>query len=303
MEFLELRHRAKQITRRYFDEQGFVEVDSPVLIPHNAVEAYIDPIWVGDLELRTSPEIYHKRLLARGCQKIYELGHVFRDEQPGRIHLREFTLLEWYRVGASLTDLVQDCENLFHALAPDLFSAKFETRTLQELWLEYARIDLRQALQESNLVSRVQEAGFILRDQADFSDAFHHVMLTVIEPRIGQQTPCVVTRWPRELAALARLCNDDDLFAERFEIYFRKTELANAFFELTDPIEQRDRFMAEANLKEQLGKRRSQLDHAFLAELNFIPPTAGIAVGFDRLLMLIAGTMQISDVTNFLKKI
>ncbi|MEI6805414.1 MAG: EF-P lysine aminoacylase EpmA [Myxococcaceae bacterium] len=303
MKFLDLRHRAKKITRQHFDDQGFTEIDSPILISSNAVEAYIDPVWVGDEELRTSPEIYHKRLLARGCQKIYELGHVFRDEELGRIHLREFTLLEWYRVGASLSDLIQDCEKLFYALAPELFSKPFELKTLEELWRDYAKIDLRQALLTGNLVQIVKNAGFVLRDHADFSDAFHHVMITVIEPNIGQETPCVVTRWPKELAALSRLCEDDCLFAERFEIYFRQTELANAFLELTDPVEQKKRFEAEARTRNELGKRSPKPDQAFLTDLQFIPRTAGIAVGFDRLLMLIAGAEFISDVTNFLKKV
>lgn len=288
MKFLELRHQAKQITRQYFDAQGFIEVDSPILISANAIEAYIDPIWVGDEELRTSPEIYHKRLLARGAQKIYELGHVFRDELSGRIHLREFTLLEWYRVGANLTDLVRDCENLFQALDPDLFKTPFERKTLQELWSEYTGIDLRQALLDKNLVEVVKKKGFVLREQADFGDAFHHVMLTVIEPQIGLEVPCVVTRWPRELAALSRLCEDDNLFAERFEIYFKQIELANAFLELTDPIEQRDRFEIESQMRQKLGKRSSQIDLGFMEDLQFIPKTAGIAVGFDRLLLLMA---------------
>lgn len=298
MKFLHLRHQAKQITRQYFDEQGFIEIDSPVLIASNAVEAFIDPIWVGDLELRTSPEIYHKRLLAHGCQKIYELGHVFRDEQPGRIHLREFSLLEWYRVGASLADLIQDCEQLFQKLGPEIFKTPFEIKTLQELWLEHTRIDLRQALLENNLVMRVQEAGFVLRENADFGDAFHHVMLTAIEPKIGQERPCVVTRWPREMAALSQLCADDHLFAERFEIYFKQVELANAFLELTDPVEQKARFAAEARLREDLGKRSSKIDQDFLADLSVMPKAAGIAVGFDRLLMLTSGVSDITEITT-----
>jgi lysyl-tRNA synthetase class 2 len=306
LKFLHLRHQAKKITRQYFDAQGFIEVDSPVLIASNAIEAFIDPIWVGDLELRTSPEIYHKRLLAHGCQKIYELGPVFRDEQPGRLHLREFSLLEWYRVGASLKDLIRDCEQLFQKLSPELFQTPFEVKTLQELWLEHAKIDLRRALLEKNLVSRVQEAGFVLRERADFSDAFHHVMLTAIEPNIGLEKPCVVTRWPRELAALSRLCVDDDLFAERFEIYYKQIELANAFLELTDPVEQKARFEEEARLRTELGKRSSNLDPEFLTDLALVPKTAGIAVGFDRLLMLVAGASdiaQISPGTNLKNKV
>lgn len=288
MKFLELRHQAKKITRDYFDSQGFLELDSPILIAANAIEAYIDPIWVGDQELRTSPEIYHKRLLARGARKIYELGHVFRDEQEGRIHLREFTLLEWYRVGADLLDLIQDCERLFHLLDPDLFKTPFEIRSLQDLWQKHAQIDLRQALLENNLVETVKKAGFVLRDHADFGDAFHHVMLSAIEAKIGLETPCVLTRWPRQMAALSRVCEDDNLFAERFEIYFQQVELANAFLELTDPVEQQERFEEESLIRQKLGKRSSKIDSNFIADLKLISSAAGIAVGFDRVLFLIA---------------
>lgn len=293
------RHRAKQIVRQYFDSQGFVEIDSPVLIPANAIETHIDPIWAADGELRTSPELYLKRILARGLTKIYELGPVFRDEAEGRLHKREFMLLEWYRTRASLVDLVQDCQNLFQALAPEQFNQPFEVKTLQTLWLEYGNIDLKQALLEENLVQRVREAGFALREQADFSDAFVQVMGSVIEPQIGQKTPCVVTRWPREMAALSRLCEDDNLFAERFEIYYQGIELANAFLELTDPVEQRKRFTEEAKIRRQLGKKISPMDENFLSELGLVPESAGIALGFDRLLMCISGAHQIDEITNY----
>lgn len=163
-----------------------------------------------------------------------------------------------------------------------------EIKTLQDLWRDHAKIDLRRALQENNLVETVLAAGFVLRDQADFGDAFHHVMLTKIEPQIGLKTPCVVTRWPKQLAALSRLCDDDNLFAERFEIYFKQVELANAFLELTDPIEQKDRFEQESLMRQNLGKKSSPIDQNFIADLELIPRSAGIAVGFDRLLMLVA---------------
>lgn len=303
MKFLENRHRAKKIVREYFDSEGFLEIDSPILIQNNAVEAYIDPIWVENEELRTSPEIYHKRLLARGCQKIYELGHVFRDEVPGKLHLREFSLLEWYRVGAGLLDLVTDCERLFRALSPALFSSPFEIKTLQDLWQEHVEIDLRQAIKRQDLVEQVRDRGLFLRDNADFADAFHHVMMTQIEPNIGHVTPCVVIRWPAEMAALARLCKDDSCFAERFEIYFKQVELANAFLELTDPVEQRSRFEIESLIRIKLGKRCPEIEADFIEELRWVPETAGIAVGFDRLMMLIENVNFISQVTNFLKKV
>ncbi|MBH2006933.1 MAG: EF-P lysine aminoacylase GenX [Myxococcaceae bacterium] len=301
MNRLTRRHQAKKIVRHYFDEQGFLEVDSPVLIRANAVEAFIDPIWVQDEQLRTSPELYLKRLLARGYDKIYELGHVFRDESEGQLHLREFTLLEWYRTHASLMDLVADCEELFRRLAPEKFHRPFEVVSLQELWQKHVGIDLRRSIEEANLPQKVTEKGFALRPEADFSDAFHQVMWAQIEPQIGQETPCVVTRWPRSMAALSAYCADDPCFAERFEIYYQQVELANAFLELTDPQEQRRRFQEEQQIRESLGKRSPELDHEFLEELASMPVTAGIAVGFDRLLMVACDAKSVSDVTELLK--
>ncbi|MES2504840.1 MAG: EF-P lysine aminoacylase EpmA [Myxococcota bacterium] len=298
MKFLE-RHLAKQAVRRYFDAEGFIEIDSPILIRSNAVEAFIDPIWVGAQELRTSPELYHKRLLARGYKRIYELGHVFRDEAEGRIHLREFSLLEWYRADAELIDLIEDCQKLFFAVAPNLFNRPFEVQSLQELWLQHAKIDLALALSNDNLVEVVLGAGFVLREQADFADAFHHVMMVAIEPCIGLDAPCVVTRWPKEMAALSRLCEDDNRFAERFEIYFRGVELANAFLELTDSLEQRNRFESEQQTRIQLGKKASELDEDFLKDLDSMPPAAGIAVGFDRLMMFACDASNISQICQF----
>ncbi len=313
MKRLEFRHKAKQAVRAYFDSQGFIEIDSPIVIPANAIETFIDPFEVPGLgELRTSPELYHKRLLAHGATKIYELGHVFRDEPKGRLHLQEFTLLEWYRVGGTLKDLIQDCEQLFRlamALSTGGEGASrseagegFEIRTLQDLWLEHAKIDLRAALVADDLVHRVQSAGFTLRPGADFFDAFHHVMLSTIEPRIGQEVPCVVMRWPRKMAALARICTDDVYFAERFEIYYQGIELANAFLELTDPVEQRGRFLEEQEQRRKLGKQGGKLDEDFLSILGSMPAAAGIAVGFDRLLMCAVKARQIDELDIFFQK-
>ncbi|MBL4818195.1 MAG: EF-P lysine aminoacylase GenX [Deltaproteobacteria bacterium] len=284
-----------KIIREYFDTQGFIEIDSPVLIKANAVEAYIDPIPVpGFGQLRTSPELYHKRLLAHGLEKIYELGAVFRDDPEGPLHSKEFTLLEWYRAGASLSDLIKDCEALFKRLDPKRFARPFEVKTMQELWLGIAQIDLREAIKQGDLVERVLKAGFALRDQADFSDAFHQVMLIAIEPKIGQEVPTVVTRWPLDMAALAQICKDDTCFAERFEIYYQGIELANAFLELTDPVEQRKRFDVEKKIRQKLGKDPGEIDEDFLSDLAKMPPAAGIALGFDRLLMCINDVKNIS---------
>ena len=306
------RHEALAALRRFFAARDFVEVDTPILVPGPGLEPHIDPLAVrvrasmeGEAETRwliTSPELALKRVLALGVPCVLQLCHVFRDGERTARHLPEFMLLEWYRAGAVLDDLVTDCEGLFDAVG--LRVPRPYTRTsVAALWTEHAGIDLRAALVQmadgdtDALPRVVRAAGHHLRPAADFEDAFFHVMTEVIEPRIGRERPVVVSRWPRQMAVLARLCSDDPLFAERFEIYAGGLELANAFLELTDPIEQRARFVDDNTARARLGKPVLPLDEEFLAALAHMPSAAGIAVGVDRLLMLCFGASSIDDVT------
>lgn len=328
----ERRSRALSFVRRFLEERDFFEVDAPQLVPATTTEPHIDPLTVSvrpaidrpDDEnsavtryLHTSPELALKRVLAQGIERVYCLSHVFRDGETSPLHLPEFSLLEWYRARAILPDLVTDCEQLLRELSLVLVgsttlpqpdgsaldvAAPFEVRTAAELFEQHAQVDLRAALARMAegdahaLVSEVMRAGHKLRPGADFEDAFFHVMGTRVEPAIGRERPCVVTRWPRQMAVLARGCDDDELFAERFELYAGGLELANAFDELTDPVEQRARFRADNDARAALGKARLPLDELFLTELANMPPSSGIALGFDRLLMLITGARDILDV-------
>ena len=346
---IQMRHRALAAVRNYFAQEEFFEIDSPLLIAANCIETHIDPISVkvncgqkGEVTryLHTSPEIYHKRLLSYGAQKIYQLGHVFRDGEFGKMHLPEFTLLEWYRAGGTINDLIVDCEKLFAAVAEAvlghteiviasvgeaiqtnnldylvasaprsddpkkvIYLAKpFDHRTVEDLWKEHAQIDLRAALEAMRdgdplaLVKVAQEKGYALRELATFDDVFHHIMLTKIEPAIGHDRPCVVKNWPVQMAALARVCENDPLFAERFEIYCGQMELANAFAELIDPVEQKIRFERDQEERILLGKTALPIDDRFISDLSFMPNAVGIAVGFDRLLMLISQIPEIDQV-------
>ncbi len=329
---VERRSRALSLTRRFFEQRGFLEVDAPQLVPATTTEPHIEPLSVRvrpgmdpsahDDEqviryLHTSPELALKRVLAGGVERVYALTHVFRDGETSARHLPEFPLLEWYRAGAVLRDLVRDCQELFRELALALagtttlplpaggaldVAADFEVRTVTELFREHAGVDLPAALSRMAegdrlaLVRATRDAGHKLRPGADFEDAFFHVMLSRVEPAIGRQRPCVVTRWPRPMAILARGCDDDERFAERFEIYAGGLELANAFDELTDPVEQRARFVADNDARAALGKERLPLDELFLEELARMPASSGIALGVDRLLMLLFGARDIRDV-------
>jgi elongation factor P--(R)-beta-lysine ligase len=328
---VERRHRALRLVRRYLDEGGFLEVDAPMLVPTTTPEPHIDPLCVqvraglerAGLEraaqrryLHTSPELALKRLLAEGLPKIYCLAHVFRDGERGERHLPEFFLLEWYRAGARLEELVEDCRRLLGGLARELtgssvvpgpagpldLGAEPEVRTVAELFEEHAGVDLRAALERMRegdamaLVAAARAAGHKLREGADFEDAFFHVMVARVEPRIGLERPCVVRRWPAQMAVLARRSDDDPLFAERFELYAGGLELANAFDELTDPGEQRARFLEDNAARVALGKEPLPLDELFLSALERMPPSVGIALGFDRALMLALSAARIDEV-------
>lgn len=324
------RHLALAAVRAFFSERGFLEVDTPLLVPGPGLEPHIDPLAVdvrvafdGPVTRRwlvTSPELAIKRLLATTpeLRNVFQLGHVFRDGERTARHLPEFTMLEWYRVGGTLDDLVADHEELFAAVAAalgvDAPAAPFARATVASLFREHAGLDLRAALLRTqaghacalvdDVSARSAEDQSSLRPGADFEDAFFHVMGTHVEPHIGHARPVVVARWPASMAVLARTCDDDPLFAERFEIYAHVAalgggalELSNAFAELTDPVEQRARFVEDNAKRRALGKSELPLDEEFLSALGGLAPTAGCALGFDRLLMLLEQAREIDDVT------
>ncbi|MEM7403509.1 MAG: EF-P lysine aminoacylase EpmA [Myxococcota bacterium] len=324
---LQQRSQAMAAARSFFAKQGFWEVDTPMLSAAAVPDPHIDPVAAQLHEtigkpgnryfLHTSPELFLKRVLAAGAQRVYQLSHVFRDGELDRLHRIEFTMLEWYRLHSSMQQIIHDCQQLFvqckqqmqpYAVScydPIQWHQPIEQLTMQQLWQQHAGIDLEAALrqmQQGNqlaLVQAVLQAGHALRDNASFEDAFTHMMLTCIEPHIGQQRPCAVTHWPAQMACLAQLCPENSLFAQRFEIYAGGVELANGFVELTDPTLQRQRFEQDNIKRQRMGKPILPLDEAFLRDLQHLPPCVGVAVGFDRLLMLQNGHNTLRDVTVF----
>ncbi len=316
------RHTAFRTIRALLDAHDFLEIDTPLLVPGPGLEPHIDPLSTSVTRapgaspvrrfLITSPELAMKRALAAGCERIYQLGHVFRDGETTARHAAEFTMLEWYRAGGTLQDLVADCEGLLRALADALagtrvvsgvdLDAPFERRTVVELFAACADIDLLDALTRTDdgdadaLPRAARAVGLSLREGADFEDAFFQVMSDKVEPVIGRARPCVVARWPARMAVLARRCDDEPRLAERFEIYAAGLELCNAFDELTDPVEQRARFVADNAARHRLGKEELPLDEEFLTALASMPPSVGNALGVDRALMLVCGIDTLDDV-------
>ena len=274
--------------RAFFLEQGYLEVETPHRIPANAPEPHIDAAPSGDWALHTSPEIAMKRLLAAGHEKIFQICRVWREGELGRHHLPEFTLLEWYRSGIDYHDLMAECTALLQSIVPEgkltrsgrqiSLAAPWEKLTLAEAFSSYASINLDHAL----------EAG-----------CFEEVLTAEVEPHLGKARPTFLTEFPVAMAALARVKPGDPRVAERFELYIDGLELANAFSELTDPLEQRKRFAADEERRRAAGKTPYPLPESFLSELAAMPEAAGIALGLDRLVMLITGTEKIDDVVAF----
>ena len=268
------RARVLRQIRAFFDARGVAEVETPVRIPAPAPEPHIDCPPSGDWFLRASPELQMKKLLAAGMERIYQIGPCFRAGEKGRRHSPEFTMLEWYRANADYSDIARDAEELLAEVLRPRRSAALPRVTVREAYLRWAGWDPVEAWDQ---------------DRFDFD------MATKIEPNLPKG-PLFLMDYPAPAASLARLKADDPRVAERWELYVDGLELANAFTELTDPVEQRRRFEGARAERRALGEADYPLDEAFLDALARMPPSGGVALGVDRLVMLACGVHDISEV-------
>jgi lysyl-tRNA synthetase class 2 len=300
-----LRRRALMLaaTRAFFTARGYTEVETPYAVPAPGEEVHLPAFAVtGGLYLHTSPEFAMKKLLAGGAGKIFQLARVWRNEPPSPTHAPEFLLLEWYRPGATLVDLIDEVEGLLRTLLPPTVTwggataslATFERLTVADAFLHFAGADVLATA--NNAPALAAAAATTLRGEESWEDLFFRLLLERIEPNIGRTHPTFLTHWPAAQAALARRDPDDPRVAERFELYCSGLELANAFVELTDPAEQRTRFTADRTRRHALYGPDWPMDEDFLTALAQMPPCAGIALGFDRLVMLATGASRITDV-------
>ena len=285
---LEARARIVQAIRAFFIAGDFLEVETPQRIPVNAPELHIDAMRSGAWFLHTSPELCMKRLLAAGYLRIFQICRVWRASERGSRHLPEFTMLEWYRSDADYRTLMDDCEDLLRALVPT-----------GELMVRGAAIDLVGPWQRLTVTEAFAAYASLPLAQALAVDRFDEILTSEVEPRLGQERPTFLYDYPVQLAALARRKAAAPGFAERFELYIAGIEVANAFSELTDPVEQRQRFAADEAARRAQGKEPLPLPEKFLAELAHLPPSAGIALGLDRLVMLLTSAATIDDVIAF----
>ncbi len=320
---LEARARLKAAIRAYFLAEGFLEVETPILQVSPGNETHISAFpteMIADdggqvrMYLRTSPEFACKTLLAAGVSRLFTFAPVFRDRERGRLHHPEFTMLEWYRADASLDTLMEDAAALLRlageAAGTDVLRHRDVTAhiaetpeilTTVEAFRRHAGLDLAAMLPDApDAFARLANATRArdLRVAADdtWSDLFSKILSAHVEPRLGRGRATILTRYPASEAALARLCPDDPRFADRFELYACGVELANAFHELRDAAEQRSRFEAAEAERARIYGETYPIDEDFLVALAAMPDACGIALGFDRLVMLATGADHIEDV-------
>jgi lysyl-tRNA synthetase class 2 len=310
--------------RRYFADEGFTEVECGALQVSPGNEAHLHAFETQSIStngsrkrlyLHTSPEFACKKLLAAGERRIFTFAPVYRNREHGDLHAPEFTMLEWYRAGEPYDSVIADCLNILNLAAGEAGTSIFRFRgretgiakppqrlSVAEAFRRYASIDLATTVSDEGvpdgdaLARAARAAGIELAENDHWSDIFSRVLTERIEPRLGLEQPTILDRYPRCEAALARATPDDPRFAERFELYLCGVELANGFGELTDPHEQRRRFEREMTEKERIYGERYPIDEDLLDALAHMPEASGVALGFDRLVMLATGAGRITNV-------
>jgi len=288
--------------RAFFLARGYAEVETPYAVPVPGEEVHLRAFrteqerpdgTIRALWLHTSPEFAMKKLLAGGVGRIFQLARVWRNGEASDLHAPEFTMLEWYRPGASMAGLMDETEALLRAVLPPVVTcrgvstdlARFERLSVAEAFARWAGADVLATAGDAPALAAA--AGVRLRVGESWEDLFFRLLLDRIEPRLGRAHPTFLTHWPAAQAALARRDPADPRVAERFELFVCGIELANAFVELTDPVEQRARFLADRARRHAAHGPDWPLDEDFLAALaHGMPQAAGIALGFDRLVML-----------------
>jgi lysyl-tRNA synthetase class 2 len=289
-----LHQRAKiiQEIRRFFIHQGYLEVETPHRIPTPAPESHIDAISSGAWYLHASPELSMKRLLAAGYEKIFQICRCWREKERGSQHIPEFTLLEWYRTGADYRSLMKECELLIPTV----------TRSIglgEEMMFRDHVVDLTRPWEALSVRQAFQRYAGNSMEEAMEKDLLDEIMVQEIEPKLGLGKPTFLYDYPAQRGALARLKPEDPAVAERFELYIGGLELANGFSELVDPEEQRRRFEKENENRRVMGKVLYSIPEKFLSELGEVPLSAGIALGIDRLVMVLLNVPSIDDVVAF----
>ena len=305
IEAMQLRARLNTLIRRFFLERGVLEVETPILSAAGNTDPNIESFHLdfsGHVSagasrrwLRTSPEFPLKRLLAAGVGNCYELGRVFRNGEFGRLHNPEFSMLEWYRLGWDHHQLMDECAELVReALRLVGKSVSIRDTSFRQLYLEHLGID---PLTASEAELRAPLAVFDIRADGLSRDDWLDLLMThLIQPSIPENRIVLVYDYPKSQAALARIRQGDAPVAERFELYLGPVELANGYHELRDADEQRERFVSDLSRRKKKGHAMPPMDDRLLAALPALPDCSGVAMGVDRLLMVMLGAERMADV-------
>ncbi|HEY0182893.1 MAG TPA: EF-P lysine aminoacylase EpmA [Rhodopila sp.] len=310
--FLERRAKLTRSVRAFFEARSYREVETPYAVRTPGEEVHLQAFATTrespdgtreNLWLHTSPEFAMKRLLVAGSGPIFQFARVWRNGEGSDLHAPEFTMLEWYRPGADMNALIAETADLLRTTLPPVVRcrgvttdlSRFERLTVADAFSRHVGVDLLAIGEDAAALAAA--AGVRLRRNETWEDLFFRLLLERIEPALGRQHPTFLTHWPAAQAALARRDPTDPRVAERFELFVCGIELANAFVELTDPVEQRARFLSDRARRHALSGPDWELDADFLAALaHGMPPSAGIALGFDRMAMIASGADRIGQV-------
>lgn len=310
-------------TREFFKSSGFHEVFTPIMVPIPSCEANLEP---HKTELVTSrgikktaflimsPEYSIKKLLAAGLGNCFEITKVFRNgEEVSPQHNSEFTMLEWYRTEADYRKIMEDMEKLMLFLVKKkslLYQGqKYDLSTpwprisVAEAFEQYAGINIDTLVDQSRLINKAKEKGYQIDKDNNYEQVFYQMFFNEVEPKLrALNKPYFLYDYPVQQASLARRKPEDPRFAERFEVFMAGMELGNCFSELTDAKEQEERFKEDMTARQQAGKSLYPIDLDLIEALESLSPTAGIAVGLDRIIMLIANVASVAETMLFPEK-
>lgn len=288
--------------RDWFADAGLLEVETPALATTTVTDPRIESLRLSDGRyLQTSPEYYMKRLLAAGYPDCYSICRVFRENESGRRHLSEFTMVEWYRRGMELNEIIDDATGLISAVVGDTHFADVPQRfDFRDAFRAYAGVDVLSATRDE-LAGAANADDALVQSLGDDRDAFFDLILAnVVAPRFATDRLTVLQHFPASQAALARRCPSDDRLADRFEVFCGDLELANGYVELTDADEQAGRMRRDIEMRKRRDAAPVAADPLLLAALEAgLPPCAGVALGFERLHMILADCDDIRDVVTF----
>lgn len=314
MERLEQKRALINLIRQFFVDREFFEIETPLLVPSPGMEPYLHGFTTHYVDnqgrpheyfLPTSPEFSIKKALGSGYEKVFEIARVFRNMgEYGSQHHPEFNMLEWYRPGDYL-DIMMDVEGLlqylskhFHPLNQTTefsWETGVERTSIETCFQQYASLDMQKGI--SDMQYWRKGAAAILKEQIPeddtFEDIFFRVWMKLVEPNLGMSRPQIVYDYPASMSALAQLKTSDPSRAERFELYIQGVEIGNAFSELRDPDEQRRRFDESNHLRKALGYSHHPVDEDLIQAISQMKPTGGIAIGVERLLMVLTGEKDI----------